>query len=150
MDANETIETLGAKPMVELLDTIGGWNISGKFNVSAWSLQTSMHVLQNVYNMDGLFTWAVNEDERNSTRHIIQVSTLGISRDLYGRFAVSRVNGLIGLCSFLDGSRRPDVADHRQLSERHRARQGVGRLFGLHDEGTAGIDDTVNGSRHRN
>lgn len=74
MDANETIETLGAKPMLELLENIGGWNISGKFNVSTWSLQNSMHVLQNVYNMGGLFSWAVNEDDRNSSRHIIQVS----------------------------------------------------------------------------
>lgn len=81
MDANETIETLGAKPMLELLENIGGWNISGKFNISAWSLQNSMHVLQNVYNMGGLFSWAVNEDDRNSTRHIIQVSRL-IEREI--------------------------------------------------------------------
>jgi len=73
MDANETIEALGAKPMLELLENIGGWNISGKFNISAWSLQNSMHVLQNVYNMGGLFSWGVSEDDRNSTRYIIQV-----------------------------------------------------------------------------
>ncbi|KZC11845.1 Endothelin-converting enzyme 1 [Dufourea novaeangliae] len=79
MDANDTIETLGAKPMLELLDTVGGWNVSGKFNVSAWSLQISMHVLQNVYNMDGLFTWSVNEDDRNSTRHIIQIDQGGLA-----------------------------------------------------------------------
>ncbi|KOX79211.1 Endothelin-converting enzyme 1 [Melipona quadrifasciata] len=72
MDANDTIETLGAKPMQDLLDSIGGWNISGKFNVSQWSLQNTMHILENVYNMDGLFAWAVNEDDRNSSRHIIQ------------------------------------------------------------------------------
>lgn len=73
MDANETIEDLGARPMLELLETVGGWNISGKFDTNAWSLQNSMHILQNVYNMGGLFSWAVNEDDRNSTRHIIQV-----------------------------------------------------------------------------
>lgn len=73
MDANGTIETLGAKPLLDLLDTVGGWNVSGKFNLSTWSLQNNMHILQNVYNMDGLFTWAVNEDDRNSSRHIIQV-----------------------------------------------------------------------------
>lgn len=81
MDANETIEALGAQPMVDLLKRIGDWNITNSnssitdrgFNVSSWDLQTSMHVLQNVYNMGGLFSWAVNEDDRNSTRHIIQV-----------------------------------------------------------------------------
>ncbi|XP_076641509.1 M13 family metallopeptidase neprilysin 3 isoform X3 [Halictus rubicundus] len=79
MDANDTIENLGAKPMLGLLERIGGWNISGNFDVSAWSLQTSMHILQNVYNMDGLFTWAVNEDDRNSTRHIIQIDQGGLT-----------------------------------------------------------------------
>lgn len=74
MDANETIESLGSKPILDLLNDIGGWNISGgNFNIATWNLQRSMHVLQNIYNMGGLFSWAVNEDDRNSTRHIIQV-----------------------------------------------------------------------------
>ena len=74
MDANETIEALGGQPLLDLLDNVGGWNITGKFNVSSWNLQKSMHILQNVYNMGGLFSWAVNEDDRNSSIHIIQVS----------------------------------------------------------------------------
>lgn len=73
MDANETVEALGAQPLLDLLDTIGGWNISGNFTIERWSLQNSMHILQNVYNMGGLFSWAVNEDDRNSTRYVIQV-----------------------------------------------------------------------------
>jgi endothelin-converting enzyme len=77
MDANETIEALGAKPMLNLLKRVGGWNISaidGKpFNVTAWDLQTTIHTLQNRYNMGGLFSWAVGEDDRNSSRHVIQV-----------------------------------------------------------------------------
>ncbi|XP_057322411.1 endothelin-converting enzyme homolog [Microplitis mediator] len=87
MDANETIEALGAQPMVDLLKRIGDWNITNSnssitdrgFNVSSWNLQTSMHVLQNVYNMGGLFSWAVNEDDRNSTRHIIQIDQGGLT-----------------------------------------------------------------------
>ncbi|XP_011139623.1 endothelin-converting enzyme homolog isoform X2 [Harpegnathos saltator] len=79
MDMNETIEALGAKPMLELLENIGGWNVSGKFNVSVWSLQNSMHILQNVYNMGGLFSWAVNEDDRNSSRYIIQIDQGGLT-----------------------------------------------------------------------
>lgn len=73
IDANETIEALGAQPLVNLLDTIGGWNISGNFSIERWSLQNSMQILQNVYNMGGLFSWTVNEDDRNSSRYIIQV-----------------------------------------------------------------------------
>lgn len=79
MDVNETIEALGAKPMLDLLEDVGGWNITGKFNVSNWSLQKSMHILQIVYNMGGLFSWAVNEDDRNSSRHIIQIDQGGLT-----------------------------------------------------------------------
>jgi endothelin-converting enzyme len=77
MDSNETIEALGPKPMLNLLKKVGGWNISavgGKpFNVSAWDLQNTIQTLQNRYNMGGLFSWAVGEDDRNSSRHVIQV-----------------------------------------------------------------------------
>lgn len=76
LDTNETIEALGAKPMLQLLKDAGGWNISGVFNASAWNLQRTLHTLQNRYNMGGLFAWAVNEDDRNSSRHIIQVKSL--------------------------------------------------------------------------
>ncbi|XP_058803973.1 endothelin-converting enzyme homolog isoform X2 [Phymastichus coffea] len=79
VDADETIESLGAKPMLELLEVVGGWSIDKKFNIDTWSLQNSMHVLQNVYNMGGLFSWAVNEDDRNSSRHIIQIDQGGLT-----------------------------------------------------------------------
>ncbi|XP_048513840.1 endothelin-converting enzyme homolog isoform X3 [Athalia rosae] len=79
MDANETIEALGAKPMISLLQTVGGWSISGDFNVTTWSLQNSMHILQNKYNMRGLFSWSVNEDDKNSSQHIIQIDQGGLT-----------------------------------------------------------------------
>ncbi|XP_043262342.1 endothelin-converting enzyme homolog isoform X2 [Colletes gigas] len=101
MDANDTIETLGAKPMLDLLDTIGGWNVSGKFNLSAWSLQNSMQLLQNVYNMDGLFTWAVNEDDRNSTRHIIQIDQGGLTLPTADNYLNVTENGKV-LLAYLD------------------------------------------------
>lgn len=74
MDPNDTVEALGAKPMLDLLREVGGWNITGNyFNISTWSLQNTLHTLQNRYNMGGLFTWAVMEDDRNSSMYIIQV-----------------------------------------------------------------------------
>lgn len=87
MDPNETIEEKGAKPMIELLNEIGGWNISGDvFNVSNWNLQNTLHILQNKYNMGGLFSWAVQEDDRNSSLYIIQIDQGGLTlptRDTY-------------------------------------------------------------------
>lgn len=59
LDSNETTEHLGAQPLLDLLKDIGGWNVSGEFNISKWSLQEALHVLHNEYSMDVLFSWAV-------------------------------------------------------------------------------------------
>lgn len=74
MDPNNTIETLGAKPLLGLIKDIGGWNISGTWNVDTWKLQRTLETVHNRYNMVGLFNWMVGEDDRNSSRHVIQVS----------------------------------------------------------------------------
>lgn len=87
LDENEIMEKLGPKPMQELLIKIGGWNITkSNFNVSAWSLETTLKKVQNEYNMGGLFGWAVGEDDRKSTRHVIQIDQGGLglpTRDNY-------------------------------------------------------------------
>ncbi|XP_063707260.1 endothelin-converting enzyme homolog isoform X2 [Culicoides brevitarsis] len=87
LDENEVMETLGAKPMLDLLEKIGGWNITKSgFNISTWSLETTLMKVQNEYNMGGLFGWAVGEDDRQSTRHVIQIDQGGLTlptRDNY-------------------------------------------------------------------
>ncbi|XP_054269922.1 endothelin-converting enzyme homolog [Macrosteles quadrilineatus] len=87
MDVNETVEALGAQPMLDLLDQVGGWNVSGRtWNVSLFNLQNTLHILQNKYNMGGLFSWAVQEDDRNSSLYIIQIDQGGLTlptRDTY-------------------------------------------------------------------
>ncbi|XP_025407064.1 endothelin-converting enzyme homolog [Sipha flava] len=86
MDPNNTIETLGAKPLIDLIKEIGGWNISGTWNVSSWKLQRTLETVHNRYNMAGLFYWMVGEDDRNSSRHIIQIDEGGLTlptRDFY-------------------------------------------------------------------
>lgn len=83
LDENETIEKLGAKPMLKFLRDIGGWNVTANvtnpFNVTAWSLETSLKILQNKYYMIGLFAWGVGEDDRNSSRHIIQIDQVSLA-----------------------------------------------------------------------
>uniref|UniRef100_A0A8D8LU72 Endothelin-converting enzyme 1 n=1 Tax=Cacopsylla melanoneura TaxID=428564 RepID=A0A8D8LU72_9HEMI len=86
MDANETIEGLGAKPLLELLDKVGGWSISGKFNISSWRLQRTVETLMIDYSMMGFFSWYVSEDDRNSSRYTIVVDQSGLTlptRDNY-------------------------------------------------------------------
>lgn len=86
MDPNNTIETLGATPLQNLIKDIGGWNISGTWNVSSWKLQRTLETVHNRFNMGGLFYWMVGEDDRNSSRHVIQIDEGGLTlptRDFY-------------------------------------------------------------------
>lgn len=83
LDENELIEKAGAKPMLKLIQDVGGWNVTSnstnRFNVTYWSYEETLKVLQNRYNMGGLFGWAVGEDDRNSSRHIIQIDQGGLT-----------------------------------------------------------------------
>ncbi len=48
LDNDETMEKLGAKPMLTLLKDIGSWSVTDeKFNVKNWTLQ---RVLQKLHN----------------------------------------------------------------------------------------------------
>lgn len=82
LDADDLIEKKGAAPMLKLLVEVGGWNVTkaaSKFNVQNWSLQQSLQTMQNRYNMGGLFLWAVEEDEKNSSRNILIVDQGGLA-----------------------------------------------------------------------
>ena len=76
IDLNETMEALGGQPMLDLLKKVGGWNVTTAnwtATASNWSLQTTLHQLHNGLNMGGLFSWSIGEDDRNSSRNVIQV-----------------------------------------------------------------------------
>lgn len=86
MDANDTMEKLGAKPLTDLIYKVGGWNISGNTSIENWHFERMLQTLQNEYNIGGLFSWVVGEDERNSSRYIIQIDQGGLTlptRDYY-------------------------------------------------------------------
>nr|CAG4635968.1 EOG090X01U4 [Eubosmina coregoni] len=91
LDVNDTMETLGGKPVLELLGQIGGWpaiaNRKEDEETSLrWDFQRALQTAHNVMNMGGFFTWAVAEDDKNSTRHVIQLDQSGLTlpnRDYY-------------------------------------------------------------------
>lgn len=106
MDRTKVIETLKAKPMQEFIDLvcfvvflqykfpfdfylkkiqIGGWNISGGFDVEAWSLQSKLTLMHNRYNRGGLFEWSVSADEKDSTKNVLnlQQGSFIMPRDYY-------------------------------------------------------------------
>lgn len=85
MDRNGTIEKLGSKPLQEFIDLIGGWNISGGFDVRAWNLQSKLTLMSNKYNRGNIFDWTVDADQTDSTKNIIVIAEgeLGLPRDYY-------------------------------------------------------------------
>ncbi|KAJ2941005.1 hypothetical protein O0L34_g13132 [Tuta absoluta] len=92
IDANETIEKLSEKPLVRVIKDLGGWHllssttISNQLKMPKWSLQKLLQDVQNKYNLGGLFNWAVTEDDRNSSKHVIVLDQGGLNlptRDNY-------------------------------------------------------------------
>lgn len=76
LDVNETVESLGPKPMLELVGQIGGWPaIDPSLDDRSWDFERAIQTAHNIMNMGGFFTWAVAEDDKNSSRHVIQVSS---------------------------------------------------------------------------
>lgn len=87
LDTNDTVEQLGAQPMINLIRKLGGWNITDSgFQSGDWTMQNVLQLVQNKYNIGAFFSYAVGEDDRNSTRHILQIDQSGLTlptRDNY-------------------------------------------------------------------
>ncbi|XP_053618690.1 endothelin-converting enzyme homolog isoform X1 [Plodia interpunctella] len=88
IDSNETIEKLAGKPLVNVIKKLGGWHLLSNTMIKQpkWDLQKLLQDVQNTYNLGGLFNWAVTEDDRNSSRHVIVLDQGGLNlptRDNY-------------------------------------------------------------------
>lgn len=125
LDENEKIEKLGAQPMLNLIQNVGGWNVSNAatiadlsllpekrskkpFNISNWSFEGTLKTLQNRYNMGVLFGWIVGEDDRNSTRHIIQIDQGGLMLPTKEYYLNKTAHGKV-LSAYLDYMTRVSV-----------------------------------------
>ncbi|XP_066097097.1 endothelin-converting enzyme 2 isoform X5 [Saccopteryx bilineata] len=80
----ERIEELGAQPLRDLIEKIGGWNVTG-----SWDQDSFMEVLKAVagtYRATPFFTVYVSADSKSSNSNVIQVDQSGLflpSRDYY-------------------------------------------------------------------
>lgn len=88
IDTNETIEKMGEKPLLSVIKKLGGWHILPTTMIKnpKWDLQKLLQDVQNTYNLGGLFNWAVTEDDRNSSKHVIVLDQGGLNlptRDNY-------------------------------------------------------------------
>ncbi|XP_028916661.1 endothelin-converting enzyme 2 isoform X2 [Ornithorhynchus anatinus] len=80
----QRIEELGAQPLRDLIDKIGGWNITGP-----WGQENFLEVLKMVsgtYRASPFFTVYVSADSKSSNSNVVQVDQSGLflpSRDYY-------------------------------------------------------------------
>uniref|UniRef100_A0A8C2SC81 Endothelin-converting enzyme 1 n=1 Tax=Capra hircus TaxID=9925 RepID=A0A8C2SC81_CAPHI len=82
---NETrIEELKAKPLIELIKKLGGWNITGPWDKD--NFQDTLQVVTSHYHTSPFFSVYVSADSKNSNSNVIQVDQSGLglpSRDYY-------------------------------------------------------------------
>ncbi|XP_042100573.1 endothelin-converting enzyme 1 isoform X3 [Ovis aries] len=82
---NETrIEELKAKPLIELIKKLGGWNITEPWDKD--NFQDTLQVVTSHYHTSPFFSVYVSADSKNSNSNVIQVDQSGLglpSRDYY-------------------------------------------------------------------
>lgn len=72
------IERLGPRPMLEVIEDCGGWDLGGAAErpgaAARWDLNRLLYKAQGVYSAAALFSLTVSLDDRNSSRYVIRVS----------------------------------------------------------------------------
>ena len=72
LDVNQTVETLGAKPLLDLINNqFRGWTVN--WDVGAWNFQDTLEKIH-ALGISSFFSFWVGEDEKEPTKHILQVN----------------------------------------------------------------------------
>nr|XP_055156051.1 endothelin-converting enzyme-like 1 isoform X2 [Nyctereutes procyonoides] len=86
------IERLGPRPMLEVIEDCGGWDLGGGGGgerpgpAARWDLNRLLYKAQGVYSAAALFSLTVSLDDRNSSRYVIRIDQDGLTlpeRTLY-------------------------------------------------------------------
>lgn len=122
------IERLGPRPMLEVIEDCGGWDLGGAAehpgSAAHWDLNRLLYKAQGVYSAAALFSLTVSLDDRNSSRYVIRVS---VPRSP-GTAASGQGPGTHGPASqrpVQEGRRRESRGRERALAERRRRAQVI-------------------------
>uniref|UniRef100_A0A8C7E786 endothelin-converting enzyme 1 n=1 Tax=Naja naja TaxID=35670 RepID=A0A8C7E786_NAJNA len=80
----QKIEELGSQPLIDLIEKIGGWNVTGSWNQT--NFMDILKLVSATYRASPFFTVFVGPDSKSSNSNIIQVDQSGLflpSRDYY-------------------------------------------------------------------
>uniref|UniRef100_A0A803XRC7 endothelin-converting enzyme 1 n=1 Tax=Meleagris gallopavo TaxID=9103 RepID=A0A803XRC7_MELGA len=118
----QRIEELGSQPLIELIDKIGGWNITGSWNQS--SFMEVLKIVSGTYRAAPFFTVYVGADSKSSNSNIIQVDQSGLflpSRDYYlnktanEKVLTAYLDYMVELGMLLGGSKEPTRLQMQQI-----------------------------------
>ncbi|XP_029884780.1 endothelin-converting enzyme 2 isoform X5 [Aquila chrysaetos chrysaetos] len=118
----QRIEELGSQPLMELIDKIGGWNVTGSWNQS--SFMEVLKMVSGTYRATPFFTVYVGADSKSSNSNIIQVDQSGLflpSRDYYlnktanERVLAAYLDYMVELGTLLGGAPEPTRLQMQQV-----------------------------------
>lgn len=80
------IDHLGARPMVQVIEDCGGWDLPDGRRKAEWDFDELLYKTQGVYSTAVFFSLTVNLDDKNSSRYVIRIDQDGLTlpeRTLY-------------------------------------------------------------------
>ncbi|XP_072897323.1 endothelin-converting enzyme 2-like isoform X2 [Hemitrygon akajei] len=120
----QTIEDLGAQPLIDLINRTGGWSITGP-----WDKDNFLEVLKVVsgtYRTSPFFTIDVGTDSKSSNSNIIEIDQPSLilpSRDYYlnstanEKVLTAYLNYMVELCVLLGGEYNSTCTQMQQILE---------------------------------
>nr|XP_056705971.1 endothelin-converting enzyme 2 [Euleptes europaea] len=120
----QKIEELGSQPLMDLIEKIGGWNITGSWNQTTF--MDTLKLVSGTYRASPFFTMFVGADSKSSNSNVIQVDQSGLflpSRDYYlNRTANEKVLAayleyMVELGTLLGGAKASTEEQMRQVLE---------------------------------
>ncbi|KAK2148889.1 hypothetical protein LSH36_477g02015 [Paralvinella palmiformis] len=99
------LASLGAKPLLSLLKTLGGWQVTpgtGSWDIANFDIQSLIEMVHS-YGMGPLFYMGVGEDEKDTEHNILQFdeSGLGLARDQYLNKTIEEDKTLSGYLKYM-------------------------------------------------
>ncbi|KAJ7324704.1 hypothetical protein JRQ81_017724 [Phrynocephalus forsythii] len=120
----QKIEELGSQPLMDLIEKIGGWNITGPWNQT--NFMDVLKLVSGTYRASPFFTVFVGADSKSSNSNIIQVDQSGLflpSRDYYlnktanEKVLAAYLDYMVELGMLLGGSRASTEEQMQQVLE---------------------------------
>ena len=90
----EAINRAGAKPVLDLINRTGGWNLVDGGRAGKWSINSTSFAREKLYSSTAFFNLYVSVDDKNSSRFIIKViqGALSLPGIQYIRNNVTAIN----------------------------------------------------------